>query len=227
MTTVSRILELALKDAGVTGEGDSASAETWQDTFDTLKMMVEQWQTNGLMIYAQTSFNFDSTGAVSYSIGPTGVVVRTRPSQVDGAFWRLNSVDFPLKVIQSFEEYQNLTLKTLGGNPALVCYVPDYPNGTLYVWPQPTSGTFYLTTSSPLPTYVDTTDDLSVPGEYEMALRFSLAEILPAVFHLPLRPDLAALARSARKVLKRNNVHIPELGMPKALRRRVFNIQLG
>lgn len=217
MTTVARILELALKDAGVLGDGETASAEMSLDAFDTLKQMVSQWQIDGLMVYASAEVSFAATGAQSYTIGSGGDVNATRPAEVTGAFWRDGSTDYQLDVLTSFEDYQRISSKSDAGAPEAVCYDPDYALGTLYVWPKPSSGTFYLTVRSPLPSYASTTESLSVPGEYEMALRYSLAELLPASFQLQVRPDIAALAGKARKLVKRNNLRIPSLQMPSAI----------
>lgn len=214
MTTVARILELALKDAGVLGEGETASAETQLDAFDTLKMMVSQWQIDGLMIYAMAEISFAATGAQSYTIGTGGTVTAARPAEVAAAFWRNGSTDDPLEVLTSYEDYQSIASKSDTGTPEAVYYDPDYALGTLYVWPKASTGSIYLTVRSPLPSYASTTDNLSVPGEYELALRYGLAEMLTASFQLPLRPDIAALAKRSKKLIKRNNVHIPSLQMP-------------
>lgn len=227
MTTVSRILTLALKDAGVTGEGETPSAETLQDAFDIFKMMVGQWQIDGLMIYAQAEISFNPTGAQSYSIGAGGDIVATRPAEVLAAYWRDGSTDRPLQVLTSFEEYQRIGNKSEEGDPALVCYDPDYTRGTLYVWPCASSGSIVLTVNTTLPSYTAVTDDVGIPAEYELALRYSLAELLPASFQLQPRADIAALATRARKLVKRNNVRIPTLAMPAQLVRRSYNVEAG
>jgi len=60
-------------------------------------------------------------------------------------------------------------------------------------------------------------DLLQLPPIYEPALQYSLAEVLPATFSLPARPDLIRLAFQARKVLKRANLVIPNAELPGAL----------
>lgn len=59
--------------------------------------------------------------------------------------------------------------------------------------------------------------DIAIAPEYREAIRYSLAERLTTVFQTPLRPDIAALARTARKIIKRSNVVIPEATMPDVL----------
>lgn len=228
MTTVVSIIKLALKDIGALGVGETPTADELTDSFDTLKQLVAQWQIDGLMIYASAEVSFAATGAQSYTIGAGGAVNTARPAEVNSAFWRSGGIDYDLDVLTSFEDYQRIGSKSDTGTPEAVFYDPDNTLGTLYVWPKPSSGTFYLTVRSPLPSYSSTTESLSVPGEYELALRYSLAELLAPAFQMPLRPDIAALAKRARKLVKRNNVRIPELQMPAAIpSRRGFNISRG
>lgn len=65
--------------------------------------------------------------------------------------------------------------------------------------------------------FADQADSLNLPPPYEPALRYSLGEVLPTVFSLPVRPDIIRLAVQARKVLKRANLVIPDAEMPCAL----------
>jgi hypothetical protein len=68
-----------------------------------------------------------------------------------------------------------------------------------------------------LTTFASLADPVNLPAAYEPALHYSLAEVLPATFSLPPRPDIARLALGARKVLKRANLVIPDAEMPDAV----------
>lgn len=227
MTTVADILDLALKDAGVIGAGQTASAEDTNDAFATLKQMIAQWQIDGLMIYATAQVSFNLTGAQSYSIGSGGTINTTRPKEIIAAFWRDGSTDTPLGVLPSTEDYQRISDKSATGTPECVFYSPSNPLGTLYVYPVGSSGAIHLTVLQPLTAYASTADDLGLPGEYELAARFCLAELLCTTFGTPLRPDVAAQARKGRKIVKRNNVRIPSLQMPAQLVRHHYDIESG
>lgn len=227
MTTVADILDLALKDAGVIGAGQTASAEDTNDAFSTLKQMIAQWQIDGLMVYATAQVSFNLTGAQSYTVGSGGTVNTTRPKEIIAAFWRDGSIDTPLEVLTATEDYQRIGDKTSTGTPECVFYSPSNPLGTLYVYPVGSSGAIHLTVLQPLTAYASVADDLGLPGEYELAARFCLAELLCTTFGTPLRPDVAAQARKGRKLVKRNNVRIPELQMPAQLVHQHYNIQNG
>jgi hypothetical protein len=228
MTTVSDIINLALKDAGVLGEGETASAGMLQDTLSTLNQMIQLWQVEGHAVYALKDVSFPATGATSYTIGVGGNVNRARIDDIEGAFWQANGIDYPLQVIQSFEDYQRIGQKSLTGDPCAVHYQPTYPLGVLYVYPAPSTGEVHITVPEEFTEYASSAEDLSLPKKYELAVRFSLAELLPAVFQVPARPDIATFAQRARKVLKRSNLRIPLLQMPAAaLPRERFDVNRG
>lgn len=227
MTTVAEIVNLALRDVGVVGEGQTASGETMADAFTTLNQMLGLWQADGLYVYAQKDITATLTGAATYTFGTGGAINAPRPVKVDSAFWRSQGHDYPVSVIASFEEYSRIGNKLGGTMPAAICYVPDFPLGTLYVYPNGATGELHLITRADLPTFVALTDTISIPPEYHTALRYSLGEYLCTTFQSPMRPDLPALASRARKIIKRNSVRVPASQMPAALGHRSFDIGQG
>lgn len=217
MAAVIDILNLALRDVGVIGEGQTASAETTNDALTTLNQMIGQWNAQKIAVLAQKEVSFAATGAQTYTIGVGGAVNTALPVKVDAALWRDGEVDYHLEVIESFEDYQEIGIKELSGVPAAIHFQRTFPLGLLYVYPQPSTGSIYLTVSVPLSSYATVADTLTVPSEYELAFRFSLAELLAITFSTPLRPDVAMQAAKARRIMKRNNVRIPQLNMPSAV----------
>lgn len=225
MTTVADIINLALKDVGVIGEGQTASGTTMDDAFATFNQMVGLWQADKLYVYAQKEVTATLTGATSYTIGTGGVIDVARPIKIDSAYWRSNNHDYPVQVLSSYEDYARVGSKGLTGSaPAAICYVPSYPLGTVYVFPASSEGSLRLVMRTDLPTFVDITDTVVIPPEYHSALRYSLGEYLSTTFQTPLRPDIPALAGRARKIIKRNNVSIPLAQMPDVLTRQVYDI---
>ena len=227
MTTVAEIISLALRDVGVLGEGQTASGDTMSDALTTLGQMLGLWQADKLYIYAQKEVVATLSGAASYTIGAGGNINASRPVKIDAAFWRSNGQDYEVEVFQSYEDYARLGNKLLAGGaaPCALCYVPDYPLGTVHVYPNGTSGALHLITRTDLPALSQLTDTLVIPPEYHAAIRFSLAEYLSTTFQTPLRPDIPALAGRARKIIKRNNVRVPLARMPAALGGSAFNIE--
>lgn len=218
MTAVIDILNLALKDVGVVGSGQTAAPEDAADALATLNQMLAQWQVDGLKVYTQKSVSFPVTGATSYTIGPGGNVNRARPDNIEGAFWRSAGSDYPLSVLQSFNDYQLIAQKTLQGSPCMAHYQPTYPLGVLYVYPAPTDGEIHIAIAEEFTEYTSVANDLALPKKYELAVRFSLAELLKVSYpEASGRMDITREAALARRVLKRSNLRIETLKQPCAV----------
>ncbi|WP_341918685.1 hypothetical protein [Polaromonas sp. YR568] len=228
MTTASEVIELALRDSGAYGEGEPVSAGDSSDAFTTLKQLLALWQIDGLMVYAQVTSSFAATGALSYTVGATGDVAITRPDKIDGAFWRSGTLDYPIAMLDSYEEYLDIVQKTLGSDPQYAFYLPSYPLGTLYLYPQPSSGTVHLTRLERLPSLTSITDTIVLPEAYMLPIRYSLGEIFLMMFDLPANPKLERMAANARRLIGRNNLRINSLGMPAGIPLRLrSNILTG
>lgn len=215
MSTVGETISLALKDAGVTGAGQTASGDDVKDAMTTLADMLALWQIDNLMVYAQQVLTLPLTGAQSYTIGVGGTLSTDRPAKIDFAVWRdATGRETNLDVLAALQDYQQIAYKAQGGQPAAIHYEPSYPLGVLSLWPAGAVGSLKLLARVQLSAATELTADLVIPPEYREAVRYSLAERLTTTFQTPLRPDIAALARSARKLIKRNNVVIPRSQMP-------------
>lgn len=214
MATVIDIIKLAYKDINVLGHSETPSAEQSADALATLNQMIGQWDAQKLYVTAQQVISVPMTGAETYTIG-TGASINTAlPVRVDHAEWRDNGVDQPLRVVQSLEEYEVIDVKTLNGTPEIVFFQRTYPTGVIYVWPQTSIGELRLTVRVPLTQYTTLTNDLNVPDEYVMAIRFSLAELLAPMNGKESPNAVITLGKNARRVMKRNNTQILPLDMP-------------
>ena len=229
MTAVTDIISQSLRDIGVLGDGQTPSAEQANSAFVTIKQMMAAWNTENLYVFAQVETSFTPTAALSYTVGTGGDISMTRPSSIDAAFYRLGTLDTPIQILQSFEDYERIPFKTLPGSyPAALYYNPTYPLGTIYLFPQATTGTVRIVSRVQFPAYSTIADSIGIPDEDAMAVRYSLSELLAAENQVPLRPDVAMMAKRYRAALKRANSRIPELRMPDAIsRRRKSNILAG
>lgn len=215
MTTVIDLISQALKDINVLGVGEVAEADMASDGLALLNQMIGQWQAQKMYTPGEHEVIFSVTGAQTYSIGPGGAVNVPVPVSIDAAFYRQGGIDYQIEVLNSFEDYQAITLKLISGTiPDAIFYQRDLPLGTIYVWPQPSGGEIHLTTRDLLTTYTTLTQNLSVPPEYELAMRYSLAELMMPSYGIVNRPDINGLALRSRKIMKRANLSIPMMGQP-------------
>lgn len=214
MTTVADIINLSLKDVGVIGDGQTASAEVMNDSFTTLQQMLGLWQADNLNVYSRQVLSLTPTGATSYTIGAGGNLNTVRPVSLTQVYYSLSGIDYEVGLLPSIESYNDITIKNIQSIPVAAYYEPTYPLGTLYIYPAPTTGTIKVVTSSILPVFTSIADVISISPEYLMAIRLSLDELLSWVFQSPLRPDIAANAAKARRVIRRNASRAQIMNLP-------------
>lgn len=235
ISTVADLIKIALKTAGVLGVGQTPLAEDTNDAMTYLTAMIGQWNRKRWLVPNETDWYFQATGAVSYQAGPgdfntdfsgsfsTGTY---RFPKIAAAFARLSpgtngqpsssSVDYPLEIIRAREDWSNyITVKGIGSFPKYVFYDSAYPIGNVYFWPIPSSQyEMHVIIWGNLPTYLNLTDSLNVPPEYQEALIYNLAARLRASYQLPPDPFIVQMATDSLAVIKGVNTQVPRLGMP-------------
>jgi hypothetical protein len=212
MSTASSLILLALKDIGVLDEIETPSSAIMDDALTTLNQMIAQWQTERIYIYAQQDITFIPTGVETYTIGTGGVINVATPTRIDYAFLRLSNIDYPVEIFNTFEEYQlGIAYKPVVTIPDSMYFNPTYPLGTIYLYPRPSTGTMHLGMSSTLPVYTALTDTITLPGEYDFAIRLNLGEILSDMMGRGITDGQRRRAAHARKIVRRAAYRSPQL----------------
>lgn len=223
MTTVNDFLTLALIDSGVLGVGQIAQAEDLQNALRRVNMMISQWNRKRWLIYNLTDVSVSSTGAQTYTIGPGQQFNTPRPDRLeDGCFLRqlntgpANQIDYPLQVLSSREDYDRIRLKTMGTWPSIIFYDSNWPTGLIYPWPVPQSGLFsiHILVKNQLTQFVNLTDTINLPPEYEAALSYNMQVRLRVAYRMPPDTVMIELAKDALNVIRGANVQVPSLKMP-------------
>jgi hypothetical protein len=231
--TLNDLILSALKDAGIVGEGQTASAEAMNTAFDAANGMFGQWSKQRWLTYVLNTYGpITATGAISYTVGPGGDIATTvRPSRIESAYFRQTTgedpytVDYPLTMIDSREDYNGIRTKELQSFPEYAFYESDWPLGNLYLWPIPVSiYTFFISVMQPLGGYTALTQSMNLPPEYYDAFESNLAVRLCIRYSIPVPADLSKWAKVTLSVLRRANAQIPTLKQPKELLRRgIYN----
>ena len=223
MTAVNDIINLALKDSGVLGVGQTPAAEDTNDAFFRTNMMLAQWARKRWLIYHLVDVSKVSTGANSYTVGPGGDFnVAYRPDRLEAAFFRQlvpsqpNMIDYPLELIEARETYNNIALKTLQSFPSYIFYDSDFPLGTIHPWPVPQSTIYeiHLTLKEVLNQFTSPAQTINLPAEYMAMLHYNLCVRLRPAYQLPPDNSIVALARDSLNVVRNANTQIPRLQMP-------------
>lgn len=107
-----------------------------------------------------------------------------RPLRINSAFVRLTNtvtgtLDYQVSPI-NLENYETIGIKSLAGAwPRAVYYQPSEPLGVLNYWPNPNQvSEMHLFCDTVLNQFQALSDTITLPQGYNLALRFSLAELL-------------------------------------------------
>lgn len=233
MTTWSQLIALCLRDAGITGMGQTPNAQMMQDAVDRANLQLDEWREDEFVIFRLDDLSYNMTGAASYTVGPGGQFnIAVRPELIDGAFIRQMTnaqtpVDYQIEVLNSRIDYSRITIKSLTGAPSdLLWYDNAYPIGTVYPWPIPTSQVPYqlhLLIRALLDKIDDPTATILLPPRYGNMLYWNLCMIFREAFGYPPRPLTVKRAGATLRNIRRKNAHIPKLLMPNGIGFRAYD----
>lgn len=230
MTTSGDIITLALKDAGILGVGQTALAEDSNDALTRLNGMLALWQRRRWLVWSLQDYAKISTGAQSYTVVSGGDFDVPRPDRLeDGCFVRQintgsQASDYSLTLIESREDYSQISLKTLqGGPPGYIFYDSANPTGRVYPWPIPQATIYeiHILLKAQLGSFSGLATTFTSPPEYEEAMRYNLAIRLRSAYQMDPDEVLMGLAASALNTIRNANAQIPSLSMPAALMRPI------
>jgi hypothetical protein len=238
---VSDLIAYAQRASGLLGVGQVALPQDTADAQTALMLMLQQWRQKRWLVFRLDNVLFPLTsGKGDYTIGPAGstpapdVVVsgNFRPANVQSIFLRQDvgsgpnsfPVDFPMRILESRQQYDQISLKSLQSWPACIYYDPLIPNGTVKVWPIPMQPLFSLYIA--FQQAIDLAGeegaaielDTLLPVETQEAIVYNLAGRLCVNYAVPVNPALAAAARSSINTLRMTNFALQPLQMPGALR---------
>jgi hypothetical protein len=241
LTTPQSIVSFALKAAGILGSGQSANAVDNQDTFDALNGMIGQWNRKRWLIYHLIDVFYPTTsGAMSYTVGAGQQFNVPRCDRLEAAFFRQfvsgvpgqTYVDYPLDILQSREDYNQIALKQLVSWPSAIFFDSGNPTGTVYPVPVPTAnlaGELHLTIKEHLPQFTSFFQAINLPDEYTEALWTNLTVRVCAIYPgAQLTPIVEGLAKASLETIRVANTQIPRLRMPTGMPRPpLYNIYSG
>ncbi len=226
LNTPGDLITFVLKSAGVTGVGQSALAEDYNDAFDVLNGMLAQWNRQRWMIWHLIDTSALSNGQLSYTIGPGGDFNVPRPDRIEAAFVRLitaspsDPVDYPIHIMSSREDYNRIPLKSMRTNvPSALFYDSAFPIGTVYVWPIASAGSveIHLSIKDTLTQFTSFIQPIQLPMEYFQAIWTNLTVLLAPIYQYEPNPVVVAQAQASLATIRGANTQIPKLHMPRGL----------
>lgn len=223
LLTPRDLVTMSLKAIGVLGVGQTASPEDASDAFSAMNAMLGVWARKRWLVLHLIDVPFQATGQLSYTIGPTGDINVPRPDRIEAAFFRQfvqdqpNEVDYPLQIIDSREDYNQIALKTLSTWPLAVFYDSAYPLGNVFIWPVPQAGLYeiHLSIKDTLAQFQSYYTQVNLPPEYIEAIWTNLTIRLAAIYPgTQPSPAVEALAKSSLATIRGANAQIPTLDLP-------------
>ena len=210
MSIANDLLSRALRLVGALASGETADANDIEEAQADANDMLDQWCLEDLMLYYDKVDILPLVaGQISYDIGPTATgLVTERPIEILLANFRdADGLDSPVSVIPH-DSYERLTQKTTDQTlPSVVCYQPTNPNGTILVWPTPSSGlSLRLMSNKQLTNIADLSDDVPMPKGYNEAFLYGIAERLCIRYgRKEMLEEIMNRAMLAKQNIKRKN----------------------
>jgi hypothetical protein len=236
---VSDLVAYAQRASGLLGVGQVALAQDTADAQTALLLMLQQWRQMRWVVFRLDNVMFPLIpGTGDYTIGPAAntpdvaVTGNFRPANIQSCFLRQDlgsgpnsfPVDFPMRTLESRQQYDQIALKSLQSWPSAIYYDPTIPNATVKVWPIPMQPLFslYLAFQQAIDLAGESGAavelDTILPTETQEAIVYNLAARLCVNYAVPLNPALAAAARASLQTVRTANFALQPLQMPGALR---------
>lgn len=170
-----QIVDYAYKKANIIGLGQAIDGDNMARGIRELNLMLKGWQTAGPNVWRRsTAAQTPVASTASYTLSTT------KPYKIVSARYRQNGRDLPMEELTA-DEYDDIPLKTSSGIPTTFYFDRQRDNGTLYIWPVPTS----VTTETIQYTYQRRFEDvdnennnLDIPQEYLHLIGYNLAASL-------------------------------------------------
>lgn len=148
MENGSTIVTAALMEVGTYAPGESISSADLNFGLDKLNRLMDAWNSEILSKYTEQFSTFTLiANHQPHTIGissdnPDFVVTGNRPERIDGANLVIQQGNPSYNIVLNIRDadwWQAQTVQTLTSQyPTDLYYEPDWPNGSIYLWPIPT-----------------------------------------------------------------------------------------
>lgn len=223
MATALTIITDAMVEIGAYAPGDTVSSVHQQLGLLRFQNQLDSWQADALTLNLQDRDTFLLTsGTSTFTIGPSGNLVTTRPVFVAGVNY-LNPGSSPANEVpmapMDSDQFMALSIKGLSSSlPQQYYYDAAMPNATMFIWPtvsQNVTLALYLDRGIDIPATITTS--VTGPQGYAEAFMYQLALRLCGPMAKPTPPGLAEMAAAAFARMKRPNIDPGLMGIDQAL----------
>ena len=233
-TTAGDQINAALRLIGMLAEGETPSANTSSDALNALNQMIDSWNTERLSVFNTQDQMYSWTpGLKTQTLGPTGDFVGNRPVLLDDStYFRdpSSGISFGIKFINQ-QQYDGIAVKTVTSTYPQVMWINmEYPNITMTVYPVPTKVLeWHFISIEELDKPATLATNLTFPPGYLRAFKYNLACEIATEFGIEPPPNVARIAMTSKRNLKRINNPDDIMSLPYSIvgTRQRFNIFAG
>ena len=211
------IITAAMQELGILAAGEAPAAADAQWVFQKLQRLVDRYNARLPMVYNVNFTVFTlPAGSNPFTIGPGQQFdINQRPVSIPSIGLILEGtpgVELPLNR-RDQDWWANNRIKGLTSTiPTDYYYSPDWPNGSIYFWPEPTaSHQVRVQSRLVLAEYASVTDEFSMPPAYWDLIVYELAISISPSFGLQPNQVLVEGRREALKAVQVNNISSPRL----------------
>lgn len=208
MATVQVVINRAYRLLGQLNLGESADSTESANALIAINALLDSWRNESLMCYAMQDQSINlANGNTTKTIGPTGDLVTTRPTNIDDAYILYSGDSIPVKIIEYASEYVYIPDKTTTDTyPLKIAYNPEMPDGRIYMYPLPNAtSVLHVITRTPVTAFALVSTTISLPPGWEDALAANLALYLAPELQVQPSPMVIGMAANTKRSIKRTN----------------------
>lgn len=208
IVTAQTLLNSAAQLVNIIEGGESLDATESANGLAVLNDMLEAWELQNFLVYAHTNTTFNITAGVgTYTIGPTGDWVSSRPISIRNGYTTISGIDYPFLMIGD-AEFNSISYKAqTGAWPQAANYTASYPNGSITFWPVPVqTSTATLNLDTPFSSVASLSTSIDLPPGYSKLLKYNLAVELAAEYAVPVPAQVQQIANQTMGNIKVANL---------------------
>ena len=211
--SVTELIQAALRVLVALAAGETVNPDDTQTGLLVFQDLVAELSGENLFIPSTTSEDITLVSAqASYTVGEDGTpdLSTPRPDTIKRAFVRDSSNYDNVVDVISEREYNLIFDKTISERPRCLWYNPTTPNGTVNVWPVPsTAESLYIVSEKPITEATtindDLRDDLGIPRYYHNPLKWMLVEEIASEYGIEPSNTVLRRAREGKnKIISLN-----------------------
>ena len=233
MATAGDQINRALRLIGQLAEGETPSAATAQDALVSLNQMIDSWSTERLAVFCTVDQVFTwPANQILRTLGPSGDFVGQRPVLLDDSTYLVgpNGLSYSVSFINE-QQYNNIAQKNNTSTYPQVMFVNmTHPNIEMRIYPKPTQDlVWHFISVQPLSQPATLATELHFPPGYMRAFAYNLAMELAPEFGVEPSLQVARIAMTSKRNLKRINNPDDVMSLPYSIiaNRNRFNIYTG